>query len=192
MSLPTHCRIVGTSRLVRLALFAVGAVVAAVAAAAPASAHNVLVSTNPVDHRHVGRTPAAVVLTFNEPALAMGTQLVITGPSGAVQQGPPQLVDNTVSQAVGRGTPAGEYIVAWRVTSADGHPIAGTFSFTADRAGGGLPGTASPSPVSTEPSQTGTSTRPWWVAGLFAVALVGVLGLVRWRRGRGDRRVGDT
>lgn len=192
MSQPPHCRIVPTSRLVRLALVAVGAVVAAVAAAAPASAHNVLVSTNPVDHQHVGRAPAAVVLTFDEPALAMGTRLVITGPSGAVQQGPPQLVDNTVSQAVGGGTPAGEYTVAWRATSADGHPITGTFSFTADRAGGASPGTASPSPVSTEPSQTGTSARPWWVAGLLAVGLFGVFSVIRWRRGRGARRVGDT
>lgn len=105
-------KVVGTRQLVLLTLVSVGSVVAVVAAAGPATAHNALISTHPADHQQVSRTPAAVVLTFNEPALAMGTHLVITGPSGPVQQGPAQLVDTTVSQALQGGAPAGEYIVA--------------------------------------------------------------------------------
>ena len=57
--------------------------------------------------------------------------------------------------------PAGEYTVEWRVTSADGHPINGEFSF-AVRTGSGP--TSTPTPVPTteatggrpSPSQTAT------------------------------------
>lgn len=185
-------KVIGTRQLVLLTLVAVGSVVAVVAAAGPATAHNALISTHPADHQQVSRTPAAVVLTFNEPALAMGTHLVITGPSGPVQQGPAQLVDTTVSQALQGGAPAGEYIVAWRVTSADGHPISGRFAFTADQPGGGAASTASPSPVSTEPTRTSTSTWPCWVAALTAVGAVGALTLVGLRRDRRGRRDDGT
>ncbi len=40
-------------------------------------------------------------------------------------------MDDTVRQALAPGAPAGAYTVSWRVTSADGHPISDTFTFTA-------------------------------------------------------------
>ena len=45
--------------------------------------------------------------------------------------GPVQIIDNQVSQAVKPGAPQGKYTVVWRVVSSDGHPIEGTFGFTA-------------------------------------------------------------
>ena len=43
------------------------------------------------------RDGSVVILTFNEPAIALGTQLAVTGPSGLVSSGDPRLVDNTVT-----------------------------------------------------------------------------------------------
>ena len=114
------------------------------ATASPASAHNVLRSTSPADSSTVDTVPAEVVLTFDEPAIAMGTTIVVTGPDGAVSDGSPRLVDNTVSQPLKPGAPAGEYTVEWRVTSADGHPITGTFAFSARSA---ATNAAGPSPA---------------------------------------------
>ena len=113
---------------------AVLALAGLVIGASPASAHNVLKSTSPADGKKVARTPSSVVLTFDEPAIALGTKLVITGPEGPVQIGKPSLVDNTVTQDLQPGSPAGAYTVDWRVTSADGHPISGSFTFTAEAA----------------------------------------------------------
>ena len=157
-----------------------GTVAALVVVAAPASAHNALVSTTPADGSSVARTPATVVLTFNEPAIALGTEIVVTGPAGPVQQGAPRLVDNTVSQDLQGGAAAGTYRVAWRVTSADGHPVSGTFTFSSQAAGRGRPSTpsaSSPANGSTPPSPGRSSGWIW--AGVGLVAALTVSALVR-------------
>ncbi len=121
------------------------------ATARPASAHNVLRSTSPADGTIVDTVPSQIVLTFDEPAIAMGTKFSVTGPDGPAAAGPARLVDNTVHQGIVAGAVAGEYTVQWRVTSADGHPIDGAFSFTARAAGGG---TESSSPASSAATAT--------------------------------------
>lgn len=165
-----------------------GAVLTLVVGAAPAAAHNVLTGTKPALSSSVGRTPAQVVLTFDQPAVAMGTQVLVTGPSGQVQTGTARLVDKTVVQDVQRGAPAGAYTVAWRVTSADGHPVSGTFTFTSSEAGAGTPPSplAAGPPTAAAPTSQPADSRSWpRVAG--AAALVAVLAgvvvlLVRRRR----------
>jgi copper resistance protein C len=49
-----------------------------------ASAHDVLESTAPASGATVDRMPQSVTLTFTEAPLTIGTQVVVTGPSGAV------------------------------------------------------------------------------------------------------------
>ncbi len=97
--------------------------------AGPAAAHNRLRSSDPADGSTLARTPDAVVLTLDEPPVALGTRVLVTGPEGPVGQGTPQLVDETVRQPLVGGAPAGRYTVEWRATSADGHPVSGRFSF---------------------------------------------------------------
>ncbi len=98
----------------------------------PAAAHDELVSTDPADGATVDVAPDQVVLTFTRPALELGTEVLVTGPDGAaVSEGPARLVDATVVQPLAASRPAGAYRVDWRVTSEDGHPISGTFAFTA-------------------------------------------------------------
>lgn len=103
--------------------------------ATAASAHDSLQSTTPTDGAGVTTAPTAVVLTFDQPALALGTALVVTAPDGTnVDDGAARLVNSTVQQPIAGTLPAGTYTVEWRVTSADGHPVSGSFHFTAAQA----------------------------------------------------------
>jgi methionine-rich copper-binding protein CopC len=189
-------------------------------AASPAQAHDALVSTSPADGSRVATPPDEVVLTFNQPALAVGTQLVVSGPDGPVQQGKPRLVDATVRQTIATGSPAGRYTVTWRVTSADGHPVSGTFSFTATAAGSGVPSpsaaaTSTASISASTPSTDGTATSAgaatqtestsststgvsggsgtswaWWLVVAVLVLAGSGAAAVRLRRGHAGRRHG--
>ena len=155
-----------------------------IATAVPASAHDVLRSTDPADGTVVDRLPDRVVLTFDEPALAIGTEVVVTGPAGPVSDGPPQLVDAEVRQPV-RAGPAGRYTVLWRVTSADGHPVSGTFAFTTQQGSAAsptaMPGTTTAPSTSSASTTTPTSVPPTspsatpQTAGLPGPAVVAVL-----------------
>ena len=172
-----------------------------------AAAHNALVSTSPGDGKTVAKPPTSIVLTFNEPAIRTGTKMLVTGPDGvSAVVGDPKLVDNTVEQDLAPGLPAGEYEVEWRVTSADGHPINGGFTFTVRT--GTVPDssptpsasastastTASPTPTASDapPSVTPPSAQPaddssaprsgwWWLLAVVPVGLAAVLG---WRFNR--------
>ncbi|MCC2314110.1 copper resistance CopC family protein [Cellulomonas xiejunii] len=126
----------------------------AVLAAPPAAAHNSLRATDPADGATVETAPAQVTLTFDQPALELGSQVVVTGPDGAVvSDGPVQLLDVSVVQPLVTTLPAGAYTVDWRVTSADGHPLTGSLTFTATAA----VGVAEPA-APTEPAETAEPT----------------------------------
>jgi methionine-rich copper-binding protein CopC len=148
--------------------------------ASSAWAHNVLKSTSPEDKATVAHTPSNVVLTFDEPAIAIGTKLVVTGPTGPVQVGAPQLVDNTVTQNLQPGAPAGAYTVEWRITSADGHPISGVFAFTARAAGDGTGGASSSATPSTALPQ-GRGLALLLIAVAFVVLAAGLVVFSRRR-----------
>lgn len=169
------------SRLRRLAAVVGAAAVLSVLAAAPAAAHTSLVGVDPVDGSTVATTPAAVVLTFTESAVALGTQIVVTGPQGKVSAGPARLVDRTVRQELVADAPAGRYTVAWRVTSQDGHPLTGEFSFTSTGAGGG---TATPDPAPAADATAGAGVPAWGWAVLAAVLLAAVSSAVVLTRRR--------
>jgi methionine-rich copper-binding protein CopC len=158
-----------------------------VGAATAAQAHNTLEGTSPADGSTVKVVPAQVTLTFNEPALAVGTEIIVSGPGGPVQSGAAVLVNNTVSENLRPGSPAGQYKVVWRVTSADGHPVTGTFSFTATAASSGQgagAATAASSPASTPATGSGRSVVLWWVMAAGVLILVPLLVFVVTRRPR--------
>ena len=106
-------------------------VVVVLGAPLTASAHDVLETTTPAADSTVERMPQSVSLTFTDAPLSIGTQVVVTGPSGAVQQGAPTIEGRVVTQAISPSAPAGSYTVAYRVTSDDGHPVTGSFAFVA-------------------------------------------------------------
>lgn len=118
--------------------------------AQPAAAHNALRSSDPADGAAVASAPAQITLTFDQAALEIGSEVVVTAADGTVvSSGPVQLADVAVVQPLAEQRPAGAYRVDWRVTSADGHPISGTFGFTATEAVG-APAAGAPTDAATD------------------------------------------
>lgn len=109
-------------------LLALGALVAFPASA---SAHDVLEKMSPAEGTTVPKLPDRVTMTFSDQPLAIGLQVVVRGPSGDVATGEPTIQGSTVTQMLAPTAPAGDYTVAFRVTSTDGHPVSGSFTFHA-------------------------------------------------------------
>ncbi|MEU5364995.1 copper resistance protein CopC [Streptomyces sp. NPDC005925] len=103
-------------------------------AAAPASAHAALRATNPVDGTVLERAPRHLTLTFTESVALLDDSFRVYGPDGrqvvaggsAHAGARPDTARATLPGALGSGT----YAVAWRVVSADGHPVSGAFTFS--------------------------------------------------------------
>jgi copper transport protein len=116
-------RVVGAVLVATLAL--VGS------AASPAWAHAELSATAPVAGSVLATSPDAVVLTFTE-----GVSVEVDGvrvlDADAVRHdaGDATARDNTVTVPLRGDLADGGYVVAWRVVSADGHPIHGAFQFS--------------------------------------------------------------
>lgn len=101
--------------------------------AGPASAHDSLVSSDPVDGAQLTAAPAAVTLTFSANLQPLGGLIVVTDGSGTqVASGEPAVDGATSSLPLPADLPDDTYTVAWRAVSSDGHPIEGTFAYTVD------------------------------------------------------------
>lgn len=122
----------------RLAALAVLAVLAGVAlaagvlpgTAAPASAHTMLVSTDPAQDAVLPTAPDRIRFTFNEAVAVVpnGVEVYdaegVTVASSSTVSGPD--LDVRLEEEVGKGTLA----VVWRVVGEDGHPVSGSLSFS--------------------------------------------------------------
>ncbi len=117
------------------ALFAVALLT--VLAAAPAAAHNSLTSSDPQDGVTLPQAPSEITLTFDDKVIEVGSLISVTAPDGTKVADGDIVIDRTiVTQQLLEPLPAGEYEVLWRITSADGHPIDGEFTFTTETAVG--------------------------------------------------------
>ncbi|UKA70250.1 copper resistance CopC family protein [Arthrobacter sp. FW306-06-A] len=167
---------------------------------AAAQAHDALESSDPANGATIQSVPAKIGLTFDRTPIAINSIVRVEDSTGTDQaDGAVDIVDNHVTQAVKAGAPAGKYTVVWRVVSSDGHPIEGTFSFTANSAAtagtaaagtagsGGSSGATSDAPTTAAPAQAGTAVGqvPWalvgGIAGVLVLALV-VTGIFVRRR----------
>ncbi len=180
------------SRLLRLS--AALAVVAVLGLpAAPASAHAALVSSDPADGQRLAALPGSASLTFNE-EISPPSYVVVTAPDGSrADQGEPAVAGSTVSVDLAKGQ-EGTYALAFRVISADGHPVTGRLTFVVgdgplDSTGPSLAptpaGTSAPRPADGGGAglELGLGTVQVAVgAGLFAAA--GLLWLLARRRPR--------
>jgi methionine-rich copper-binding protein CopC len=96
-----------------------------------AFAHDELLDLQPGNKVVVSTPPTQVQLVFGAPAMPLGTQVRVTGPTGAtVSTGPASVDGGNVVQKLSGGLVDGVYRVDWRVTAADGHPVSGTYTFT--------------------------------------------------------------
>ncbi|MFF7797488.1 copper resistance CopC/CopD family protein [Streptomyces olivaceus] len=102
--------------------------------AGPASAHAALVSADPEDGAVLQRAPGHVTLAFSESVGLRDDSFRVLDPGGhRVRTGDTGHADGrseTARVALPGGLGEGTYTVAWRVVSADSHPVSGAFTFS--------------------------------------------------------------
>ncbi|MFJ7014883.1 copper resistance protein CopC [Streptomyces albogriseolus] len=104
------------------------------AGAAPASAHAALRASDPEDGSVVRTAPTHITLTFTESVGLLEDSFRIYGPDNRrVPMEEPEHAAgaaDTARAALPRDLAEGTYTVAWRVVSADSHPVSGAFTFS--------------------------------------------------------------
>ncbi|MFD4697788.1 copper resistance CopC family protein [Streptomyces niveus] len=163
-------------------------------AAQPAFAHTDLVTGSPAEAASESRPPQTIKLTFSDEMTSRYAKVALTTPDGEQgAAGAPQVTGRTVTLPVKPGLPAGSYTVGYRVVSADGHPVTGSYRFTVEEAAPAPAPTRTPTPTPTrtpDASRTddasSTPDPPLPVValagGLFLLAAAGVSVAVTRRR----------
>lgn len=178
----------------------IGALAALVLVAPTAWAHSELESSDPAEGATLAEAPKAISFTFNEQLLDQGNAITLTAlaTDERLQLGDVAVDGDTVSVDWPASSPAGQFRAAYRVVSADGHPIDGSVTFTVERAAGPAatapPAGASTPPVAASPIAEPVTPAPvaaedessaGWALAVGAVALAAVAtALVLLRRGR--------
>lgn len=141
-----------------------------------AFAHAALVSAEPADNAAVATAPDRVSATFNERLQTTFAAMTVVGPDGNLwSAGEPTVQGAVVGIGLRPLGPAGTYTVNYRVTSADGHLVSGSWSFRLT-----VPGTGTPGPAAAA-TNAGRGI-PVWPFVAVAVALVAAGGLWAARR----------
>lgn len=155
-------------RLARLCVVPTLAGLFLIATAAPAWAHAILNSADPAVDGVAVVAPSQLSLTFSENVeVSFGAIRVYTCAGARITTGAPHhsaASDHTVVLPVPKLAP-GVYLVAWRVISADSHPVAGTYAV---RIGPGSPPSVTGCATETNPKSSKA------VGSLFGVARAGV------------------
>jgi copper transport protein len=110
-----------------------------VGSAAPAAAHAELVGTDPAQGAVLERMPDVVRLTFNEHVRQVADGIHVFAPDGGELASTATTRDEDLLVTIEDEVAAGTVTVAWRVVSEDGHPVAGSLTFSI-----GAPSTGSP------------------------------------------------
>ncbi|MGP4017857.1 copper resistance CopC family protein [Saccharopolyspora sp. 5N708] len=152
----------------------------------PASAHARLLESDPANGATLDSAPAAGRFRLSDPVNPSFVTVALTDQSGAqLPIAPPNVQNDTVTQPF----PAlndGSYTLAYRIVSADGHPVSGAVSFQVANAAASAPSSSEAAPAAVPPvaspssNDTDTNYLFWWVGGgalltiLLAVAAVAV------------------
>ncbi|MGP4103918.1 copper resistance CopC family protein [Nonomuraea sp. KM90] len=147
--------------------------------AATAVAHDSLKRSNPAKDATV-KSVDEVELEFT--AKVRMPYVLIRG-AGDVQhqQGEPAIDGPIVRQKLKTALPDGQYTIAYRVVSSDGHPIEGEIPFRVTRAGKPFPTadpttttTAALAPTAQASAQESTSLPVWLLLTMSALAVIGL------------------
>jgi copper resistance protein C len=163
------------------ALLGVLLTVLALTAAPTASAHTTRVGTDPAVDAVLATGPSQVSATFNEHLQTTFAAMTVVGPDGNLwSTGQPRVQGAVISVDVMPLGPAGTYTVNYRVNSADGHVVSGSWPFQLTTTGTGRPG-----PPAAAPGNTG-GIPVWPFLAIGAVLAVGAgWWALRRRGGRG-------
>ena len=101
---------------------------ASLAAAPAAFAHDQLISSSPAPDERLDKSPANITLTFSSPLLELGHEVRVVDDNAKNWVGGAGPRPGNADQALPE-LPDGGYQVSWRVVSADGHPISGSYGF---------------------------------------------------------------
>lgn len=102
--------------------------------AGQAAAHAFLMETSPEDSAVLDAWPKEVRLRFNEPVTPVRMALQNESGAGLTAAAAWRAEGDTIRLPLPEGLPQGVYRVIFRVTSADGHPVAGDIRFGVGRA----------------------------------------------------------
>ncbi len=161
--------------------------------ASPANAHTSLELSTPSDNQSIEFMPAELSASFDEDLIeiegevvntlelesADGTKYVL---SAATIAGP------TVSASAGDGEyPAGDYLLKYRVVSADGHPVTGEIRFSTQSLTtiGSVPADPVATAYVAEPEESSPRNFIYMAAGIL-LALTSAL-VIKKRMGNGSR-----
>ncbi|WP_018255617.1 copper resistance CopC family protein [Salinispora mooreana] len=119
--------------------------------ASPAAAHNSLKTTTPAKNAELDTAPTEITLEFLQRLDPAFTTIVLSDAAEQkVPTGEPVVTGAKGTISIDGTLPNGTYTVAYRVVSADGHPVQGSYAFAvADPAG-----TEAPAPTPAESSPT--------------------------------------
>ncbi len=183
------------------------AAVISVTNAAPASAHTALVRITPKADAALTTAPTNVVLEFNQAVSKTFATVVVTTAAGVtVTSGKPAVLGARVTQPLRPDLASGDYRIAYRIVSADGHPVSGASRFkltvtsatrpstsvaTPTASAGGprtestpsVPGAAAASARDPKPSQGWLSRFLIPIAGVVGMLFIGG-SVLRWDRQR--------
>jgi copper transport protein len=164
-----------------------------------ASAHAQLESTDPSESAVLLVPPTQVVLHFGEPVEIDFGSLRVIGPGGARVDAGAAHHPGGDSHAVATSLPAhladGTYVVAWRVISADSHPVHGAYVFSVGTARGAARANALAVSIANQGGDTVVGVTYWCVraaafAGLLLLVGLAVVVSFLWPEGGRSRRVG--
>jgi copper transport protein len=104
--------------------------VLAISGATPALAHATVVGSDPAESARLQAAPSKVTVTFSEDvSLGGGYLKVVDSKSNIVSEGTAKTDGRNVTVPLKSGLTDGSYIVSYRITSADSHPIGGAYAF---------------------------------------------------------------
>lgn len=118
-----------------------------------AFAHAVLLGTQPSDGQRLDAAPREILLHFNEPVAPIILRVVDSQGATVPLAGPIVVRDQVLQVALPPNLADGSYIVSYRITSADSHPVGGAFLFAVGQA-------------SVAAARPETSDVGWQVAGI--------------------------
>ncbi|MFI5428394.1 copper resistance protein CopC [Aeromicrobium sp. UC242_57] len=97
--------------------------------AGPVSAHTSLTGSDPADGASLDVAPSSITLDFNE-NIGARPQVAVTAPDGKpVKVTNIKAVNNQITADVADVGQRGTYALAFRVVSADGHPVSTTLTY---------------------------------------------------------------
>ncbi|MFG2778186.1 copper resistance CopC/CopD family protein [Streptomyces prunicolor] len=141
--------------------------------AGTASAHAALESTDPADGSVLKSAPRTVTLTFSESVALLDDSFRVYDPDNRRVKTSSAYhakdVGDTASVTLPAKLGTGTFTVAWRVVSADSHPVSGAFTFSI-----GKP-SATTTPITTAPTEDPLTASLYDIARYFAYIAAALL-----------------